>query len=529
MTVAEDRSLNRLNWLLPLLLVLALGLRLLFLGAKSFWQDEGCTWFIAHGILIDDAYHPLHNNLLKIFLNFFGNNEFAGRLLSVLAGSLFIWFTYLFVKAAFNRKAAFIAAFILTISPYGVALSQEMRMYSLILLEIAAAYYFFWKLCRDGKPSEELKYWAGFFLFSVAGLYTHVIVAFQVAFLTLVYFALNRRAFRKLKSWCFMLFLLGLAYLPQVFSTFRLAGTRRHVWVALNLGELLANSQLIFKSLVTFVVGIITHSFYQQASAFLREHINRHFFILIGLVAALGLMFLFYRYRCVFRQWQPGFNFWLMAASFFFNILLFHILEVSSSRQLGTLYFPLMVILAVMLSSLTIRWRTLLLTCLTLISIISLIQYYRLPYFPYEEVNWREAGQFLGKNAQPSDIVFYQGGRNGFYTLKYYVGDFPCKAEYLNTPKWEADRYQAINWQDYRNQPEKFVRSLLLEFHHVWYVFMPSGPNALPLNKTDTIAEEKSFGPQLKILLLENTAVTDSMASPPSERLQSANPTYRRH
>jgi uncharacterized membrane protein len=73
---------------------------------------------------------------VKLF-GLFAPEYLAGRLLSVIAGSLTILVLYDLTRRLANHRAAFVASILLALSPIHIWYSQEARQHALTLLSIA--------------------------------------------------------------------------------------------------------------------------------------------------------------------------------------------------------------------------------------------------------------------------------------------------------------------------------------------------------------------------------------------------------
>lgn len=129
------------------LLVLGGYLRFHGYDRLSLWLDEGYTAAFArlswpsvlglHGAY--DAAPPLYFSLVKLASLFIPEVN-AGRLVSVIAGTLTIPVFYLLARRLMNAVGALVATALLTVSPVHVWYSQEGRAYALTVLLVALAY-----------------------------------------------------------------------------------------------------------------------------------------------------------------------------------------------------------------------------------------------------------------------------------------------------------------------------------------------------------------------------------------------------
>lgn len=117
--------------------LLALLLRLLWLGEASLWLDEAFSNWMAHKSVADllqstrsgDIHPPLFYLGLKAWLKFFPPTEWFLRLPQALAGSLAVALLYLLAARLGDRRTARFAALLAASSHYLLLFDQECRMY----------------------------------------------------------------------------------------------------------------------------------------------------------------------------------------------------------------------------------------------------------------------------------------------------------------------------------------------------------------------------------------------------------------
>lgn len=121
--------------------------RISHLSRLSLWLDEGFTvlysrqeWTAVSGTNGFYSPHPpLYFTLVKVSDLFFAD-EIAGRMISVVAGIATIPVFYLLMAKVLDRRAAFVSALVLALSPIHLYYSQEARMYALVVFLIAVSY-----------------------------------------------------------------------------------------------------------------------------------------------------------------------------------------------------------------------------------------------------------------------------------------------------------------------------------------------------------------------------------------------------
>ncbi len=122
-------------------LLLAFALRIHLLGAQSLWNDEGNSYVQATRGFADiaanaarDIHPPGYYWLLKVWMVFTGESEFALRSLSAFASLLSIAVTYALGRRLFSPLAGLAAALFVTLNTFSIYYAQETRMYALLAL-----------------------------------------------------------------------------------------------------------------------------------------------------------------------------------------------------------------------------------------------------------------------------------------------------------------------------------------------------------------------------------------------------------
>ena len=175
----EDSSIS-LPWSpklqIAVIVVIAALLRVIFLGARSFWSDEivsvnlatdnwGGFWF---WVSSREANMALYYLLLRAWVKL-GDGEAWVRLLSALAGIVTIPLLYALVRRLYDERLAWIAALLAATSACLVEFSQEARSYSLVILLCVLSYHFFVRMIQE----ERLWIVGAYILVSIAALYAH--------------------------------------------------------------------------------------------------------------------------------------------------------------------------------------------------------------------------------------------------------------------------------------------------------------------------------------------------------------------
>ncbi|MBU0492168.1 MAG: glycosyltransferase family 39 protein [Chloroflexi bacterium] len=170
-------------------LAAALGLRLVNLGAQSFWYDETVSAYlsgldlpamIAH--TAGDIHPPLYYALLHVWGLLAGRGQFALLFPSVVCSVLVVALVYRLARRlpSVGANAALLAAVLAALSPLEIWYAQELRMYTLgaalglVVVYCGVGYVLGW-------PRRRL-YLTGYALVAAIGLYTLYYFAFLLIF-----------------------------------------------------------------------------------------------------------------------------------------------------------------------------------------------------------------------------------------------------------------------------------------------------------------------------------------------------------
>ncbi len=191
-----------------LVILIALGLRLVRLDFQPLWWDEGWSLYFASSGVGDmleltavDIHPPFYYLLLHLWTDGPGSASYFSRLLSVLVGTATVALMVPTGRALLGRRGGLLAALLLAVSPFHIYYSQEVRMYGLVTLLGLAAFLCAWKM--EGSGRRKL-WWLGYVLAATAAIYTQYYAAFLLLALNVWVLARGlweRRPFREIVPW----------------------------------------------------------------------------------------------------------------------------------------------------------------------------------------------------------------------------------------------------------------------------------------------------------------------------------------
>lgn len=241
-TVSDPKSFDRWEWLLITVLTFAAGwLFLANLGDQRLWDDEAQTALIAKTILTDGVprgydgknflsqengreygtnyvyrwhtWFPFY--LLAGVFRLFGINEFTARLPFALLGLATVPLSYGFARSLWqSRRAAVLAAVLLSTSVSFLILSRQCRYYAPCAFFSLLSLYAYWLLIRRRRGAALLFVVSATLLFHSLFYYWAVLVL-----VVLIHSAIfHRDRLMAVASWSFVTFLLNLPWLIWLLS-----------------------------------------------------------------------------------------------------------------------------------------------------------------------------------------------------------------------------------------------------------------------------------------------------------------------
>ncbi len=179
---------------LTLLTLVAGGLRLYHVTARSLTLDDGFSLFVARASSADFL-HSLSSELnmasyyilLRCWMQL-GHGEFWVRLLSMLLATATIPAIYFVGARLFGRDAGLVAALLLGVHPYDVELSRAVRAYALAILLVTVSNLCALRLLEKISTRNQIAY----VLVSAAAIYSHFLVAAVIGAELLFFIYLRR-------------------------------------------------------------------------------------------------------------------------------------------------------------------------------------------------------------------------------------------------------------------------------------------------------------------------------------------------
>jgi 4-amino-4-deoxy-L-arabinose transferase-like glycosyltransferase len=184
---------------LAIVVVAALGIRLVTLGSEPFWLDEACTYEFNAGSFgnvltayAKDVHPPLYGVLLHAWQAVVGDSERALRGYSTLWSIIGLLFgVFLTRDITGSRRAALLSGVLLAVNPLDIWYAQEARMYAQAAGLSAIAIWLLWRWLRTGGRGEgHARLAIAYGLVAAMLLYSHYVTAIVLASQLIVVLAL---------------------------------------------------------------------------------------------------------------------------------------------------------------------------------------------------------------------------------------------------------------------------------------------------------------------------------------------------
>lgn len=184
-TTAGGRVLSTESLILGALIVVAAVIRIVVLNNQSLWADEALTAYemrlpfgaMIHSVTTVEVTPPFYFVVLWVWAKLFGAGPVALRAVSAIASVALVPIAYGATRELVSRRAALVAAALMTVNPFVIWFGQEARAYMLLAALTGAAFLAFARALRAPSPRSLLAWTA----FSVLAVMTHFFAGFAIA------------------------------------------------------------------------------------------------------------------------------------------------------------------------------------------------------------------------------------------------------------------------------------------------------------------------------------------------------------
>lgn len=398
---------------LAVILIAAGCLRFYGLSKESLWLDEAVTIIRLSSTLNnalggESTNPPLYYVLLHFWMKVFGSTEAGARSLSILPSLIAVILTYLLGNRLYNRGTGLIAASFMAISTFQISYAQEARAFTLLMGLLLASMLFMDIALKSKSKSKSMWGWFGYFVFTVASLYTHFYAVFFVIGENLFFLLCWKKSRHKITPWLTVNLAILLAFLPWMMVMLKTAGGagqyRRYL--------LLKVPQALFSFLAGKTLVPLDEAAVKDIPGTLISHWH---FLLMAMVSFGVVLFAAF---CAIPQYRRGTYFFLsmclgpMSLAFFisFKIMIFderYLIGVSPVLYLFFASGLVYIITSYSRFNAPAKLVALVAVILVVTSLaLGLYNYYFNPRFGKEQ--WREVVQYVEVHGTPGDpILFY--------------------------------------------------------------------------------------------------------------------------
>jgi len=223
-SLPKRKSLNYRFFILAGILLAGTILRFFHLSILDVGNDEIYNIVIS-SLSLPKIYYAvskeIHPSLWYYILHFwmyFGKNLIILRTLSVLFGILSIPLFYFLGKKFYGEKVGILSALFLSLSPFHIYYSQEIRMYSSGLFLAGLQLWIFLRILESNNKYNI----AGFIILTALSFYNHY-SSFYILFGETVFLLImwtQKRYLELIRSWIISLFIIFILYLPGTYILF---------------------------------------------------------------------------------------------------------------------------------------------------------------------------------------------------------------------------------------------------------------------------------------------------------------------
>ena len=146
---------------------------------REFWVPKTIDDFYDSIRRSDIGNSPFYYLLLHIWIKLFGMSDFSIRFMSVLFSCATIILLFIFIREHFkNLKLALLGAFLMTIEPFFIAMSQQTRNYSMTFFLTLLTTHIFLKIIKNEEQNvKNNKLYLAYGILSALCLLSHFLTA----------------------------------------------------------------------------------------------------------------------------------------------------------------------------------------------------------------------------------------------------------------------------------------------------------------------------------------------------------------
>jgi uncharacterized membrane protein len=416
----QTASPYKVQFILFVILLMALCFRLFNLGGESLWLDEGISIRLAHltpSQIVEDRASNIHPPLyfvsLHYWVNLFGDSEFSTRFLSVIFGTLAIPLIYRVGGLIFDKGVGVLSSLLLGLSVFHIQFSQEVRGYSLMVFLTLLSMYFFIELFRK----RSLAVSVGYVLSSLLLIYTHVFGTFviiaQNIYLVTLFLASKEVYLLSFKKWVLLQIALIILFTPWLGILInQILRIQDGFWVLPPSMQYITNSLKEYSSGSFYLLGLFLlllplsaltcekiggnvdwKSFFQSIENYSWKirlsNVSKIYFLLVWLSTPIILPFVISKFSTPIYTTRVT-----IASSLAFYLLI-----------------------AKGISNIDHRYVKLVVSIIVLLSLFNAWEYYT----EAKKEQWRDVAKYIDVNAETGDLLLFNAGFMQVDVFDYYT------------------------------------------------------------------------------------------------------------
>lgn len=371
-------------------------------------------------ILRNCTNHPIgHYISLNLLFKISGSaisQLLLGRFFSYVFGIIAIVLIFILGKEMFNRHTAFIAMFLLAVSPVNIYYSQLVTRYTLLLSVVLAGFIYLCRLLYSRTEAKSRWNWIFFSIFSTLAPY----VCYYAYFLIVaenIYVFLHRKKHRNiLRKWFLAQLMILILLLPNILFMIQQVANQIRILGSPDTPACWA-PDVVFKDVIFAPLKLLFGFSFLEFFVF--DNFNNKIIYAIGTFFILMLIFLGFL-KLKLHKYKRDF---LLTIIFSPLVMAFPFVFLSLPHYTNPKYFMyispiIFVLIAAGLTSFR-RWRkVLVLLTILSFSLMSLYKYYYISMHECPKPNWEEISGYIEENKPEDALLYASAPMLGFY-LKY--------------------------------------------------------------------------------------------------------------
>jgi uncharacterized membrane protein len=454
-------------------------LRIYSLGNESLWLDEGYSIRFADLNLLQiftnrENNPPLYFIILHWWTGFFGDSEFSVRMPSFIFGFLSIFMIYKVGNVIFHKKnIGILSSFLLAISAFHIAFSQEARTFSLCAFLALLSIWFFLKLLKKKSPV----ILTGYILSSVLLMYSHIyglfiIFSHNVFFISML--LLSKEPFKiNTKLWILIQGVLILLFCPWIpIFIDQIYFVKSGFWIE-------APDINIIKS--TFL------SYSQGSKILMYMYIFLSIFSIISYETDIGEFKPVNLFKSIESyQWKISLSNTAMIYFLYLWLLIPIVLPIIISRLSSPIYhikytIPALPAFYLLVSkgitNIRNKYIKTAVICFTIAFSAQAIWWY---HTTIHKEQWRDAVGYIDTNARTDDLLLF----NSFICKSLLFDHYSKRPDLIKQNSLIKEKFPERNRDRVDDAYVADLRAIVKDHDRVWVILSHSGENKELINKT---------------------------------------------